>query len=73
MLLAVTSLGYASVWLDGALRTEGRAERLGELLGVPPGRTVRVVLPIGVPIQRAQQRERLPFFRRAWFNRHGEP
>ena len=73
MLLAITSLGYASVWLDGALRSDGRAERVGQLLAVPAGRTVRVLLPIGVPVQRGQQRERLPFFRRAWFNQHGEP
>jgi nitroreductase len=71
MLLAITALGYASVWLDGALRTDNRATRIGLLLDVPDGHTVRILLPIGVPAERGQQRERLPFDRRAWFNRYG--
>jgi len=71
MLLAVTALGYATVWLDGQLRAEGRAERLANLLGVPPGRQVRVVLPVGRPAEACEQKEKLPFEQRAWFNRHG--
>jgi nitroreductase len=71
MLLAITALGYASVWLDGVVRVEGRAARLGELLGVPPERKIRVVLPIGVPAERGLPREKLPFSNRAWFNRYG--
>ena len=35
VLLAITALGYASVWLDGVVRAENRAVRLGQLLGVP--------------------------------------
>ncbi|MBN1396072.1 MAG: nitroreductase family protein [Pirellulales bacterium] len=70
MLLATTALGYAAVWLDGVLRGEDRAERIGRLLNVPPGRTVRVLLPIGVPEEQCVQREKLPFGSRAWFNRH---
>ena len=70
MLLAITALGYSSVWLDGMLRSEDRAGRIGRLLGVPPDRTVRVLLPIGVAEQPGVQREKLPFRQRAWFNRH---
>lgn len=70
MLLAITALGYSSVWLDGALRSEDRAGRIGRLLGVPPDRTVRILLPIGVAEQPGVQREKLPFQKRAWFNRH---
>ncbi len=70
MLLAITALGYSSVWLDGVLRGEDRAGRIGRLLGVPPDRTVRILLPIGVAEQPGVQREKLPFQRRAWFNRH---
>jgi nitroreductase len=72
MLLAVTALGYASVWLDGALRLEGRAAKIGALLGVPTDKTVLIVLPIGVPTEKAVQRERLPFNERAWFNHWGK-
>ena len=71
MLLALTALGYASVWLDGVLRLNDVAARVGELLGVPPGRTVRILLPLGVPAEPGVQKEKLPFARRAWFNRYG--
>ncbi len=72
MLLAITALGYATVWLDGVLRGEDRAGRIGRLLGVPPRKTVRVLLPLGVPTEPGQPREKLPFHQRVWFNRHGE-
>jgi nitroreductase len=72
MLLAITALGYASVWLDGVLRVEDRAGRIGRLLDVPADKTIRILLPIGVPVAPGQQRERLPFDQRAWFNRYGE-
>jgi len=71
MLLAITALGYASVWLDGVLRAESRAEKLGKLLGVPAGKRVQVVLPVGRPREKREQRERKPFDQRAWFNRYG--
>ncbi len=69
MLLTITALGYASVWLDGALRFEDRAARIGRLLNAPPQWIVRVLLPIGVAASPGVQRERLPVDRRAWFNR----
>jgi nitroreductase len=71
MLLAVTALGYATVWLDGVLRREDRAKRIARLLGVPDDREVRILLPIGVPVEQHAQKEKLPFDKRAWFNRYG--
>jgi nitroreductase len=71
MLLAVTALGYATVWLDGVLRTENKAARIADLLGVPEPKSVRVLLPLGVPAQRGTQKEKLPFDKRAWFNGYG--
>jgi nitroreductase len=73
MLLAITALGYATVWTDGALRREDRAGRIGDLLGVPTDRVVRVILPIGVPVETLPQRDRKPFAERAGFNRYGSP
>jgi nitroreductase len=70
MLLAITALGYATVWLDGVLRADGRAERIAKLLGVPREKTVRILLPLGVAAEPGQQRERLPFAQRAWFNQY---
>jgi nitroreductase len=71
MLLAITALSYASVWLDGVVRVEDRAARIAQLLAVPPEQKIHIVLPIGVPVEPAVQRDRFPFADRAWFNRYG--
>jgi nitroreductase len=73
MLLAITALGYASVWTDGWLRLESRAATIGRLLGLPAGKTIRILLPLGVPAERWSQKERKPFEERAFFNRYGQP
>ena len=73
MLLATTALGYATVWLDGMLRREDRAAKVGALLGVPAPREVCVVLPVGVPAERGAQGEKKPFAERAWFNAWPRP
>jgi len=69
ILLAITALGYASVWIDGCLRRENRAARVGELLGVPEDRTVRIVLPVGVPAEERAQKEKKAFEQRARYNK----
>ena len=71
MMLAVTALGLASVWIDGALRRDGVADRIGELLGVPDGHEVRVILPIGVPEDDPPPTRRRPLGERAWFEAYG--
>lgn len=68
VLLAITASDLATVWIDGALRREERAERIGRLLGVPEDREVRVLLPVGYPAEQGNQNDKLPFDRRAWFN-----
>ena len=60
MLLVITALGYASVWLDGVLRRDDKAARVGRLLGVPEGKDVRIVLPLGVPAEPAVQEKNFP-------------
>ncbi len=69
MLLAITALGYATVWLDGVLRVNDKAAKVARLLGVPEDRAVRVLLPLGVAAEPGTQKEKLLFDRRAWFNR----
>lgn len=71
MLLTITARGLASVWLDGCLRAEARAERIATLLNIPATLTVRVVLPVGVPEERHEPKDKKPFAERAWFNRYG--
>ncbi len=72
MLLAITALGYASVWIDGWLRVDGRNEKIGQLLGVPDEKVVRILLPIGVPAKEVRGPEKMPFAERAFFNKYGQ-
>jgi nitroreductase len=72
MLLAITALGYASVWVDGWLRVDQRAQKIGTMLGLPAGKIIRVILPVGVPVEQWPQREKKPFDQRAWFNNYGK-
>jgi len=71
MLLAITATGYAAVWIDGWLRTQGHAETIGKLIGAPGDKVVRIILPIGVPEYPVRGPEKKPFDQRAWFNSHG--
>lgn len=72
MLLAITAMGYASVWLDGVLHVTGADEKIAALLHLPRDQhlTVSVILPVGVPEEEGTQGERLPFEERAFFNLH---
>jgi nitroreductase len=71
MLLAITALEYASVWVDGWLRPENRNEIIGKLLGVPEDKIVRILLPIGVPAKEVRGPEKMAFDERAFFNKYG--
>ena len=70
MLLAITALGYASVWIDGWLRVDNRNEAIGKLLSVPDDKVVRILLPIGVPAEEIKGPEKMAFNERAWFNKY---
>jgi nitroreductase len=73
MLLAITALGYASVWVDGWIRLEHRAQQIGDLIQLPEHKIIRVILPIGVPTEEVkQEREKRPVEERAWFNCFGK-
>ncbi len=68
MLLAVTALGYATVWTDGWLRVRDHAATIGRLLNVPDTKMIRILLPVGIPEETWPQKEKLPFAERASFN-----
>lgn len=68
MLLAITALNYASVWLDGMLRVEKRAEAVAKVLELPAGKKVQIMLPVGVPAEDYPRKEKKPFDERAGFN-----
>ncbi len=70
ILLSATALGYASLWIDGVLRRENKAERITHLLNIPDTRKLTVLLPIGRPLEQHRQKEKKPFEERAWFNHY---
>jgi nitroreductase len=70
MLLAITALGYETVWIDGWLRREGRAEAIGSMINVPESKIIRILLPIGVASEEYSQPGKKPFQERAWFNKY---
>lgn len=69
MLLAATSLGYAGVWIDGWLRLKGHAETIGKLLNIPEDKTLRIIIPLGVPAEQRKQPAKKSLEERARFNR----
>jgi nitroreductase len=69
ILLAVTALGYATVWLDGKTKLEGRAEKIHHLLKAPEEKHVRAVLPIGKPIEKGTPREKKGWEERVVYNK----
>lgn len=68
VLLAITAKGYASVWMDGVLKFENKAERIKDVLDIPADFTLRAVLPVGVPQGKVTQKEKKPFNERVFFN-----
>lgn len=73
MLLAITALGYGSVWIDGWLRLKNRAETIGQWLDLPKGKVVRVLLPIGIPTEAGVKKQKKAFHQRAAFNTYRKP
>ena len=70
MLLAITAFGYASVWIDGWLRIENRAEKIAKMINLPENKVVRIVLPVGVPVEEGTRKEKKTFKDRVRFNRY---
>ncbi|OQY20465.1 MAG: hypothetical protein B6I36_00830 [Desulfobacteraceae bacterium 4572_35.1] len=68
MLLAITALGYASVWIDGWLRMDKRADTISAWLDLPPSKKLQILLPIGKPLESWAQKEKKTFKERARFN-----
>ncbi|MDD2235915.1 MAG: nitroreductase family protein [Kiritimatiellae bacterium] len=73
MLLAITALGYASVWIDGWLKNKGRAEQIAEWLNIPAHKTIQVILPVGIAGEPAARPVKKPFNERACFNTYALP
>ena len=70
ILLAITALGYASVWIDGWLRLEDRAEIIAKMINLPKNKVIRILLPIGVPAVLGPKKEKKTFEERVKFNKY---
>ena len=49
------------VWMDGMSRMDGRTAQIASIPNVPEGRTVRTIIPFGVPEKEVTQKEKRPF------------
>jgi len=58
MLLAITALGYASVWVEGTLLKQEDTAK--ELLGVPKAKRLIVLLPVGRAPAETPQADKKP-------------
>ena len=56
IMLAITALGYAGVWMDGMVRLNGAREKLASLLAVPKEKTIRTIIPFGIPAKAVTQK-----------------
>jgi len=73
MLLAITALGYASVWVEGHITDVDQIGRqMADILGVPKNMELVCFLPVGKPAQEIKGPVKKPFGERAWFNGFGK-
>ena len=69
MLLAITALGYASVWVEGHITDVDQIGRqMADILGVPQEMELVCFLPVGKPAQEIKGPDKKAFHERAWFN-----
>lgn len=69
ILLAATALGYASLWVDGSTRLDGRDAAIAKLLNIPPDMQLRTIIPIGIPKEPGKQAARKPLEQRVEWRR----
>jgi len=70
MLLAITALGYVSVWVEGTLlKEEPHAKKV---LGVPAPKRLIILLPIGKAPQETPQADKKPMEDVVWRERYGQ-
>ena len=65
MLLAITALGYAGVWMDGMMRFEGNVDKMRQILSIPEDENIRTIVPFGKPVDPVTQKEKKPVEERA--------
>lgn len=69
MLLAITALGYESVWVEGHITDKDQIGRkMADILGVPENMELVCFLPVGCAAEDVKGPVKKPFGERAWFN-----
>lgn len=73
MLLAITALGYESVWVEGHITDVDQIGRqMADILGVPENMELVCFLPVGKAAEAVKGPVKKPFAERAWFNGFGK-
>ena len=62
-------MGYATVWMDGDTNTDGNNDKIREMLNLAAGKTVRTIMPMGIPEEDVVHNSRKPFEERVSYNR----
>ena len=70
MLLAITGLGYASVWIEGSMPPV--EEECKRALGIPDAMRLLVALPIGAPAKPPKQRDKRPLADMVHWEQYGQ-
>ncbi|MDR0457192.1 MAG: nitroreductase family protein [Treponema sp.] len=71
ILLAVTELGYVSVWLDSPYFDDDKQKAAVKALGAPAGYHLRVVLPVGLSDDAGARRSKMTFNERVFYGKFG--
>ena len=61
IMLAITALDYAGVWMDGMMKFEGNPEKVRQLLQIPEEEHIRTIIPFGKPMGEVKQKEKKAF------------
>ncbi|MBR4038805.1 MAG: nitroreductase family protein [Clostridia bacterium] len=73
MLLAITALGYESVWVEGHITDVDQIGRqMADILSVPKNMELVCFLPVGKAADAVKAPVKKPFAERAWFNGFGK-
>lgn len=73
MLLAITALGYESVWVEGHITDQDQIGRkMADILGVPQDMELVCFLPVGRASEDVKAPVKKAFGERAWFNGFGK-
>ena len=57
IMLAITALGYAGVWMNGMVRIDGAGEKLAKLLHVLNHKTIQTIIPVGKPAKEVTKKQ----------------